>query len=367
MSRPMIPRCHFASIGQDVTPVPSNTVYIPVMSSEVQNVTTLPYRATPQSIPSGVLGSTITSPQVYWQQQAVVSQVDSAHEAGNDTIPITNSVQNPEKISSVNEELAINVSHSIKEKVIKGEYVDLSLLLNNSVNPAIGKQKLVWEQGELMLQATTQQQKISNIELWTDAFILFMHIYCSVHKSRFQELLKYMHSVRLGAKRSQPLGWKYYDEQYRLKKALDPTSSWSVMDTELWILYMQSRPLQMESVAQFKGPGFGSSGLYTQISGQILKCYNYNYSGVCTRVPCQYQHSCLRCHALHPVIICNRQFEGSRPNVHVGAINAPRNQFRPPVFEGHRVRIFPQNVQSRNEKYRGRPRYRPLGGWQNPH
>ncbi|CAG2229749.1 unnamed protein product [Mytilus edulis] len=56
---------------------------------------------------------------------------------------------------------------------------------------------------------------------------------------RLQELLKYMSVVRLGAKRNpNNLGWKLYDEQFRLRKTLDPASSWAIVDPELWLLYM---------------------------------------------------------------------------------------------------------------------------------
>ena len=44
--------------------------------------------------------------------------------------------------------------------------------------------------------------------------------------------------VRLGASRCANLGWKMYDEQFRLRKAQDPASSWSLVDYELWLIYM---------------------------------------------------------------------------------------------------------------------------------
>ncbi|CAG2255924.1 SLC35A1_2_3 [Mytilus edulis] len=53
------------------------------------------------------------------------------------------------------------------------------------------------------------------------------------------ELLKYMQTVRLGAKRYAGLGWKLYDEQFRLRRSQEPAGSWSVIDTELWLLYIQ--------------------------------------------------------------------------------------------------------------------------------
>ena len=51
-----------------------------------------------------------------------------------------------------------------------------------------------------------------------------------------------MHRIRMAVSRGYSLGWVNYDEQYRLRKATSPTSSWGVVDMELWMLYM-STPL----------------------------------------------------------------------------------------------------------------------------
>jgi len=122
---------------------------------------------------------------------------------------------------------------------------------------------------------------------------LFLHcIYCSTHPDRFQELLKHMHSVQLGAKCIPGLGWKSYDEQFRLRKAQDPASSWATIDTELWLLFMQST---QPRITQSDNP---VSKL------QSLKCYAYNYDNHCTEFSCDYQHTWLRCGRIHSVNLC---------------------------------------------------------------
>ena len=56
------------------------------------------------------------------------------------------------------------------------------------------------------------------------------------------ELFKYMHTVRMAASRGYSLGWVNYDEQYRLRKATSPSSSWGVVDMELWMLCVSTPP-----------------------------------------------------------------------------------------------------------------------------
>ena len=67
--------------------------------------------------------------------------------------------------------------------------------------------------------------------MWTDAFLIDTSICLTIYVSRFQELLKYMQTIRLGAKRNAGFGWKLYDEQFRLRKAQEPVSSWAIIDT----------------------------------------------------------------------------------------------------------------------------------------
>ena len=90
----------------------------------------------------------------------------------------------------------------------------------------------------------------------------------------FQDLLKYMQSVRLGSKRCVGLGWKAYDEQFRLRKVQGPTSSWAAIDTELWLLLMQPvGNVQHEAAVAPR---------VMQNYGTVLKCYAFNYNVLCT-------------------------------------------------------------------------------------
>jgi hypothetical protein len=46
----------------------------------------------------------------------------------------------------------------------------------------------------------------------------------------------------MAASRGYFLGWVNYDEQYRLRKATSPSSSWGVVDMELWMLCVSTPP-----------------------------------------------------------------------------------------------------------------------------
>ncbi|CAC5398173.1 unnamed protein product [Mytilus coruscus] len=118
----------------------------------------------------------------------------------------------PNQIYDMNTDIAINVQQNIKDKIYKSEYIDMAILLAQNMPSDTNTQKLVVQNGQLVLQSAPNQSKIFSIEVLTTAFNIFTSIYCNLHSGRFQELLKYMSIIRLCAKRCNNLGCKHYDE-----------------------------------------------------------------------------------------------------------------------------------------------------------
>ena len=115
--------------------------------------------------------------------------------------------QAPSQILSVHSDIGHHVPHNNKENIQRSEYIDLCTLLSNNPNKK-KTQKLSLESGQLVLQQDKNSFKITSIDQWTNAFIVFTSIFCSAHPSRFQELLKYLSNIRLGSQRFQGIGWK---------------------------------------------------------------------------------------------------------------------------------------------------------------
>lgn len=175
----------------------------------------------------------------------------------------------PTPINSVQFSLGHNVSEILRLKIIEGKYVDLVLLLKNSnIEDATSETVFVVGSDGQMVCKQKSAIRINSIEKWTDAFLIFISTFTSVHASKFQDMLKYMHNVRTGADMS--LGWKSYDEQFRLKVALDPSKSWALVDTELWVMYIVG--------------GQHSSLVSGGNNGN--KCYSFNFQGFCFKKQC---------------------------------------------------------------------------------
>lgn len=124
------------------------------------------------------------------------------------------------------------MSESNREKIVTGKYIDLGLLLQNNSeekDPKISYNN----QGHLVAKCSSSEKNYT-IERWTDVFLIFMVIYGSAHLCKYPDLVNDMHNVRLGAaKFSRGLGWKNYDQQFRLKMSMNPSLSWAIVDNEL--------------------------------------------------------------------------------------------------------------------------------------
>ncbi|XP_021378272.1 uncharacterized protein LOC110466217 [Mizuhopecten yessoensis] len=237
-------------------------------------------------------------------QQEAELEVQEAEPEVQDTVPDQNE-EAPDDSSgdeadlitpvvSVYSKLGENVSEGTRTKIIEGKYVNLGTLLKRG--PQDGdEQKVIIKNGQLITKSISSE-KIISIEMWTDAFIVFIAIYGTVHPAKIPGLLKYMDSVRVGARRCNGLGWKSYDEQYRLRKSSNPESDWAKIDDELWLLYMNDRFPVPQSRYQ---PRFN-----TRTSG---KCFDFNNKWSCFRYPCHYLHTCLNCSGDHPSVMCTQR------------------------------------------------------------
>ncbi|CAC5390830.1 unnamed protein product [Mytilus coruscus] len=73
--------------------------------------------------------------------------------------------------------------------------------------------------GDALTVVNKKPDSLTNIEIWTSAFMIYMAILLEKWPMKAQEYLKYMQSIRLASSRGTNNGWAVYDDQYRLKKS----------------------------------------------------------------------------------------------------------------------------------------------------
>jgi hypothetical protein len=217
----------------------------------------------------------------------------------------------PQSITSVNDDLGLHVAQSLKQKIMKGEFVELHMLLNKQADIETSESRVIFMNGQLTLKPNNTA-KITTIDTWLDAFFIYMSIYLSAHIEHTHSLIKYMANVKLGASRvSGGLGWREYDRQFRLKRAKDNSISWDKIDPELWLLYIT--------------PNTGVQSVSKNSLGSSKFCYEYNNKGSCRIQNCHYQHQCLKCQNKHPAIHCPY---ATNKNAFSKASQAPSSGFR---------------------------------------
>ena len=218
-------------------------------------------------------------------------------------------------LTSICSPVGADIPQSIKDRIIKGEYIDFdSLLEKDGVSNTPGDMSLKLNMsGQIVLHERKPNVKINSINSWSSAFLVFMAIYLRAHPNRNQELFKYMHIIRTAASRFSGWGWREYDRNFRMRMQAHPQKSWAVIDGELWALYVvvpaspQSSWGFNNEISQGEQNRFrGSNTKFGQNEGRLGSstggfCFAFN-RGNCSKPQCHFRHVC---------DICNEEGHGS--------------------------------------------------------
>ena len=139
--------------------------------------------------------------------------------------------------------------------------------------------------------------------------MIYASIMLEKWSSKGLELIKYMQTVRMAATRGYAEGWIQYDEQYRLRKAHSPSSSWGVVDMELWMLLVSTPKTTPTFDSGFPKQQYqGSNNRQADRSlefnrrGSVCKLLN---KGFCTfGKKCKFPHKCYKCNGNPPLTSC---------------------------------------------------------------
>ena len=140
--------------------------------------------------------------------------------------------QPPDMMTSIFDPISSNIPLKLKEKIWNGEFVELNLMLKSNqtlLNELSTVGNLAIKEGMLSV-VHKKSSPIRNIHVWTSTFMVYASVMLEKWPNKGLEFLKYMQTVRTAASRRCPGGWVLYDEQYRLRKAHFPASSWGVVD-----------------------------------------------------------------------------------------------------------------------------------------
>lgn len=194
---------------------------------------------------------------------------------------------------------------SIKEKIWRGEFVDIFSLLQVEPEP-------VQRIGEpLRDQEVVRQRKIDkNWTNWLNGYFIYASVVLQMYPSKAVALFKYADIIHRAFRDYSGPAWASYDQHFRLRAAHDPALDWRVPQWELWSqLVVPSRPMfgdRSDSghlIARNKADA-GRAPTGAQGVQPPRTCYEFNAAGRCSRASCNFTHACVQCGAKHPVSSC---------------------------------------------------------------
>ena len=153
--------------------------------------------------------------------------------------------------------LTSHVDPLLKQKIERGEFVDLDKLLSKDhfgvLNRYSEESRMEWVQhdGGTFLVPARHETQITNFRRWEQAFRMYATIYCGANPHRAKEIWQYISVINTA---SSAYVWENvygYDVTFRQLMAFNPNRSWAVTYNQMWNLSMRE-PIQRN--------GYGSWG-----------------------------------------------------------------------------------------------------------
>ena len=194
------------------------------------------------------------------------------------------------------------LSAKIKEKIWNEEFVDFGSLLSNSVHDKYQISVQNTDTGapaSFCLEPVSRPKKIMSIEVWQQAFNIFVGVYTQKHPHEAPALMKYGQTIRDLAASGQ--NWRFYDENFRfLRRAQANLVPWGSIHAELWL--RSQFPVKTQST-HYQPTGVPKSGGPPVPSGF---CFKFHRGQFCSAINCAFKHTCFKCKkGAHSASKCN--------------------------------------------------------------
>ena len=207
---------------------------------------------------------------------------------------------------SVNLPIDARVPAKIRSKIIQNEFVDFGSLL---VHPAFKDKFHITLQPSqegstplLSLEPLIKTKRITSIDVWLQAFHVYVGIFTAQRPHEAPGLIKYGATIQDLAARGH--NWCYYDENFRFLRQSQATSlPWGTIHWELWL------KSQINTKKSISAPGVAKAH-------DVPRRYFFKFhrGGHCSG--CSFKHSCSKCDGPHRAINCNFRAFSKRNNTH---------------------------------------------------
>ena len=211
--------------------------------------------------------------------------------------------------------LGVALPEKLKNKIVSGEYIDLYLLVNPSMNEDTELNTGLDSQHPSSKINNQRSKLIQNIQSWTTAMHVYAAIYLPAHLNEVAALLQYIEFIRKMSKYG-GFGWRDYDEVFRRSRQYDQIN-WDTPLINQYIAAISNTPNSRFNFRSNQGPSQGfrnqqqnfrpNSKSSAAFSGKIPNgfCIGYHKYGECRSSNCKYSHRCFTCKGQHSQSRCN--------------------------------------------------------------
>ena len=228
---------------------------------------------------------------------------------------------------------AQNVPPRIKERILRGEFVEFDDLLSEALgSPTDEPIQITSLQNQVVEFASPSRaprpgalpkRHVHDLATWMEAWTVYFAVVTSATSERTGELLAYQSTIVDVNQRFNTSAWLDYDRRFRTLAAAD-NRRWDIIDMNTYqaCFTSQARPACTSCalvhpppgpVCPFRKPplrpGTVSGGAIPRAfqpntfhNGRII-CRNYN-ANRCNTASCPRAHVCLRCRGTHPSTRC---------------------------------------------------------------
>ena len=210
--------------------------------------------------------------------------------------------------------LTCRIEVSMKQKIERGEYVELEKLLPKDRSRKIvsdDRLELVNRDGNtFFVPASSRESGITNVRKWEQAFRIYAAIYSRANPHRAAEIWQYIFVINSAASSFSWENVAYYDFTFRQLMATYPERSWSIIYIQMWNLAMRDSLPSGGSGGRNNGHNntghqdrsFGNKGSRSDY------CWRFNKTKCKFGSKCRYEHKCYYCDGFgHGINICSRK------------------------------------------------------------
>ena len=128
----------------------------------------------------------------------------------------------------------LHIDIKLRAKIHGNGYVDFGGLLSRR-NETTEQYQLQVTGDSVALVPRSRPTQITSIEQWTEAFHVYVAVYCQAHPLQTAVLMKYAAIVQGIAKRSGMTAALFYDDNFRTWQQHQPVVQWGVINSELFL------------------------------------------------------------------------------------------------------------------------------------